>query len=213
MRREEDTLAEAFLPVWTKLARRSPRPLLWGGAAVVLLALVVGLGVFTPQVAGLEKVHSLLFHVLGLQTAERGKLVVARLAGLHHEVRPIIWGLGTETPAIALLMPEPAWNTLSKGDQVSVILYLEALIPVARANPDPYLQEFRTAPVYDVFRARVASLCADCWVIGIGHPAADRKSVLFDKVIVQGDSLWEKSYLQSRGIKASEFREQQQAAQ
>ena len=212
MRKEEDTLAEAFLPVWTKLARRFPRSLLWGGGVAALLA-IVGLAVFTPQVDGLEKVQTLLLQFLRPQTAERGRLVVEQLSGRHHEVRPIIWGLATETPAIALLMPEPEWHTLSKDDQVSLMLYLEALIPVARADPDPYIQEFQSAPVYDVFRARVASLCADCWVIGVGHSAADQKSVLFEKVIVQGDSLWEKAYLQSRGLKASEFRAQPRTAQ
>jgi hypothetical protein len=118
----------------------------------------------------------------------------------------MVWGLATATPAIALLIPESEWNTLAKGDQVSLTLYLEGLIPAVRADPDQYLEEFRAAPIYETFRTKVASLCGDCWVIGVGHLTADTKSILFDKVIVQGDSLWEKDFPDERGVKASEFR-------
>jgi hypothetical protein len=43
-------------------------------------------------------------------------------------------------------------------------------------------------------------------MIGLGHFAANDTSVLFDKVIVQGDSLWEKAPPDSRGVRASAFR-------
>jgi general secretion pathway protein A len=184
----EETLTPASPPLRTGFIGRIPRLLVWSGGAGAFLALV-GLLVLTSS-----------------QNAMRGKAVLENLTRRYPDVRPMVWGLATATPAIALLIPESEWNTLAKGDQVSLTLYLEGLIPAVRADPDQYLEEFRAAPIYETFRTKVASLCGDCWVIGVGHLTADTKSILFDKVIVQGDSLWEKDFPDERGVKASEFR-------
>jgi type II secretory pathway predicted ATPase ExeA len=34
------------------------------------------------------------------------------------------------------------------------------------ANPDKYVEEFRTTPTYEAFRTKVASLCVDCRLSG-----------------------------------------------
>jgi hypothetical protein len=157
-------------------------------------------------VAELEKIWAPLLSVSSSQSVMRGKAVVESIARAHPEVRPNVWGLATANPAIALIMPEIAWEGLSKGDQGSLTWYLESLIAEARANPDAYLEEFRTASGYPLLRDKVARLCSDCWMIGVGHLLFDADGVLFDKVVVQGDSLWEKASAHNRGGKASEFR-------
>lgn len=136
----------------------------------------------------------------------RGKAVLEHLAERYQAVQPMVWGLTTANPAIALLLPKTEWRKLSKEEQVSLSLYLEGLIPAVRAHPDQYIEEFRAGPVYETFRTKVASLCVDCWLIGAGHLTGDTKNILFDEVIVQGDSLWEKAPPHSRGVKASAFR-------
>jgi hypothetical protein len=122
-------------------------------------------------------------------------------------MRPVVWGLATANPALALFLPEAEWRKLSKEDQVNLTWYLESLVATARVEPDQYIEEFRSTPGYEIFRSKVKSLCLDCWVIAVGHQTEDTKNLLFDKIIVQGDSLWEEADLNNRGIKASEFRD------
>ena len=132
---------------------------------------------------------------------------MADLKTRHQNLRPIAWGLATSTPAIALVIPENEWQRLSKEDQVNLTLYLESLIPTVRTAPDPYVEEFRTAPAYDTFRAKLTSLCADCWILGTGHISPGAEKVQFDKVMVQGNSLWENAPHEGRGLSAFAFRE------
>jgi len=167
--------------------------LIWGGVGALLTLL--GLGLLTSRVASLSEGPN----------AVRGKVVLESL-NRYQEVRPIVWGLATTTPALALLIPEAEWGTLSKEDQESLTWYLEGLIPAVRADPDRYVEEFRATPIYQTLRTKVAGLCADCWLIGIGNLALDEKSIFFGKVIVQGNSLWKKAPPSSRGMRASEFR-------
>jgi hypothetical protein len=129
-----------------------------------------------------------------------------KLAARYQQVHPLVWGLATTNPALALLLPQGEWDSLAKEDQVGLTLYLESLIPTVRTNPDQYIQEFRATPAYNTFQAKVANLCTDCWVIGIGQLAERDNSILFGKVVVQGDTLWEKSHVSNRGVKASVFR-------
>lgn len=143
----------------------------------------------------------------------RGKVVLEDLAERYQAVQPMVWGLATANPAIALLIPKAEWGKLFKEDQVSLTWYVESLIPAVRAHPDQYIKEFRAAPLYETFRTKIASLCDDCWLIGVGHLTGDAKSLLFDEVIVQGDSLWEKAPPHSRGVKASAFRTALRASQ
>lgn len=140
------------------------------------------------------------------QHVVRGKAVLQRMAEKHPAVHPIVWGLATPSPALALFIPEVEWGNLSQEDQISLTWYLEGLIPMARSQPDPYIEEFRSAPGYETFRSRVADLCVDCWVIAVGRQIGDTQNLLFDKVIVQGNSLWEKADPDNRGVRASEFR-------
>jgi general secretion pathway protein A len=137
---------------------------------------------------------------------QRGQAVVTGLKERYHSLHPIAWGLATSTPAIALVIPEDAWRQLSKDDQVNLTLYLESLIPTVRRNPDPYVEEFRTTAVYEPFRNKLAALCPDCWILGTGHVAGEGKKTVFDKVIVQGNSLWENAPSEGRGMNASAFR-------
>jgi hypothetical protein len=137
----------------------------------------------------------------------KGKTILTKLSIQYPQLRPIAWGLATPTPAIALIIPENAWRQLAKEDQINLTLYLESLIPNVRATPDPYVEEFRTAPAYDAFRAKLTTLCADCWLLGTGRISPGSKKVEFEKVIVQGNSLWENAPQDGRGLKAQAFRE------
>ena len=56
-----------------------------------------------------------------------------------------------------------------------------------------------------LFRAKVARLCDDCWIVGIGRLTFDKKAASPDKIVVQGNSVWEKDE-RKRGVKAAEFR-------
>ncbi|MGE0826307.1 MAG: ExeA family protein [Candidatus Binatia bacterium] len=208
----------------------SPRSLVWGGAGFVLVLL--GFFLFVQFGYGPAALSPQAFTHLQPSTSgqlpptlvkrtdpsqgtsvqpndphiSQGKAVLAKLQARYQKLRPIAWGLATPTPAIALLLPTAEWRHISAEDQVSLTVYLESLIPSIRENPDPYIEEFRTAPVYDTFHRKLSTLCADCWILGVGQLTSPEKKVLFDQVIVQGDSLWEKAPHEGRGAKASEFR-------
>ncbi len=137
------------------------------------------------------------------QSAERGREVFKAIAKRYPKVQPIVWGLATARPQVALFVPETEWAKLARGGQISLTLYVEGLIPTVRANPDRYIGD----PSDAALRAKVARLCADCWVVGTGRLTLDGEGVLFEKVVVQGDSGWEKSHPRYRGVKASEFRQ------
>jgi general secretion pathway protein A len=202
--RQEETLgranalSEARLPT-TGLARvfmwseRIAIALLLMGCIVFVLRGMVG-----NKTQGEEAANSLW--------RLRGQDLLVRLMAKQQDVRLIVWGLATETPALALLLPEQKWREFSKEEQVALTLYVESLIPTVRADPDPYLAEFRTTPVYRLFRQKVANLCADCWVIGASDLTQEPAKALFNQILVQGDSLWWKSLARSQGVKASEFR-------
>jgi len=147
------------------------------------------------------------FSVIASRNAVRGRAVLQHLAERYQDMRPVVWGLATANPALALFLPEAEWRKLSKENQVNLTWYLESLVATARVEPDQYIEEFRSTPGYEIFRSKVKSLCLDCWVIAVGHQAEDTKNLLFDKIIVQGDSLWEEADLNNRGVKASEFRD------
>jgi general secretion pathway protein A len=136
----------------------------------------------------------------------RGQAVIADLKARYHSLHPIAWGLATSTPAIALVIPEGEWRQLSKDDQVNLTLYLESLIPAVRTNPDPYVEEFRATAVYEAFRGKLTALCPDCWILGTGHVSGEGKKAVFDKVVVQGNSLWENAPSEGRGMSALSFR-------
>lgn len=178
---------------------------LWG-RRVALLVLVLGLSFFTlrgvreKNLSGEDSVRR------NAQQRILGQTIFARIAAKHPDIRPLVWGLATETPALALLLPEREWRRLARDEQVALTLYMESLIPTVRANPEPYLEEFRLTPVYEIFRRKVAHLCADCWVIGSGEFSRSQAAAFFDRILVQGDSLWNKSLAGGQGSKASEFR-------
>jgi type II secretory pathway predicted ATPase ExeA len=140
------------------------------------------------------------------QSIARGQAVLERLATQRQDIQPLVWGAATANPAVALLLSEQEWTILSKEEQVALTLYMESLIPTVRANPDPYIKEFQDTPLRDTFRAKIVDLCADCWLIGVGPLMQNNEQVLFDSIVVQGDSLWAKSSSFDRGVKASEFR-------
>ncbi len=136
---------------------------------------------------------------------ERGKAIFAAIVKNYPKVEAEVWGLSTPTPVVALVIPEQEWNNLAKADQVSLTFYVESLLPAVRAEPDRYIDVFRDTPQYALFRAKVARLCDDCWVVGIGRLTFDKKAASPDKIVVQGNSVWEKDE-RKRGVKAAEFR-------
>jgi type II secretory pathway predicted ATPase ExeA len=142
------------------------------------------------------------------RTAERGQALFEAIAKKYPALQPFVWGLETKNPQLALFLPLTEWAGLSKEEQVSIVLYVESLVPVVRANPTTYLGWAETDPRYHIFRTKVANLCSGCWTIGVGRSTLDDQGVLFEKIVVQGDSAWERSDPRSRGVKASEFRQE-----
>ena len=140
------------------------------------------------------------------QTAERGRAIFQALTQKYPKLQPCGWGLATANPRLALFIPETEWAELSWEDQASLTLYVESLIPAVRANPDRYLTPFRNDPLRPVFRAKVAHLCAECWLIGVGPFTFDEQGALYEKIVVEGNLAWERDDPHSRGVKASEFR-------
>jgi hypothetical protein len=51
---------------------------------------------------------------LAEQLRARGKVVFERLATQRQDLQPIVWGVTTELPAVALLLSEQEWSMLSK---------------------------------------------------------------------------------------------------
>lgn len=146
-----------------------------------------------------------VLHAAHSSAVARGQALFDMLVRRYPKIYPFIWGLMTTQPAVALFLPEAEWAALSKEDQVSLTLYVESLIPIVRAYPDSYLEAFRDDPGYADFRAKVANLCSDCWVVGVGRFTLDGQGVFLDRIVVQGDTVWEWSKPRDRGLKASVF--------
>jgi hypothetical protein len=160
----------------------------------IIIATVAVAGFVTPQI-----VYS--------QTVERGRIIFEKIAKKSPQVRPMSWGLATEMPKLALFIPKQEWAELSREDQVSLSLYVESLIPSVRANPQKYTDGASQKSLTPAARSKVAKLCKECWLIGVGSPSLEGKEILYDEVVVQGDAAWEKDNPRSRGAKASEFRQ------
>ena len=79
---------------------------------------------------------------------------------------------------------------------------------------DPYLEEFRSASTYEMFCAKLANLCGECWLIAVRGQTENAKHLLFDevKVIVQGNSVGEYAAPANGGMRVSAFRGAAQGA-
>lgn len=146
----------------------------WIGIAVIILALPI------PSCQKQDPSHD--------QMVEKGKAVFTVISSQYPDVRPVVSGLATARPEVELFVPEGEWSKLSEWDKESLAQYVKSLIPTFRSLPDQYVDVPRTAPVYNSFRAKVASLCNECWAIGVGHLTPDGKGAMFDKVVKQGVS-------------------------
>ena len=139
-------------------------------------------------------------------TAQRGQALLEALAQHYPQMQPTAWGLATDNPRLALFLPQAEWAKLSKEDQVSLTLYVESLIPDVLTYPERYLEIDHNEPHSRLLLMKVATLCAECWLIGVGRLTLNEKGVIPEKVVVEGDSVWERDDPRGRGVKASEFR-------
>ncbi|HEX8070869.1 MAG TPA: hypothetical protein VF546_13015 [Pyrinomonadaceae bacterium] len=79
---------------------------------------------------------------------------------------------------ILLRVPLDEWNKLSKEDQVNITLYAESLVPIVKAAPRKYIDEWKrqTGELETsdaAFTANVSGLCDRCWQLVIGKLAKD----------------------------------------
>ena len=121
-------------------------------------------------------------------TVVQGKELFQTITQRYAKVQPLVWGLHTESPKLALFIPEAEWTQLSKENQLSLAQHLKDLLSVCRATPERYLDVPRDAPNYSSVRDKVVNLCAECWMIGIGRLTLDGKGVLYERVVMQGNA-------------------------
>jgi hypothetical protein len=118
-------------------------------------------------------------------TAQRGRALFEALTRRYPQVQPTVWAVATPTPAVALSLPEGEWASLSSEEQESLRLYAESLIPHVRAHPERYLGAPKE-PLSAAERAKLATLCAHCWLIAVGPLTLDATGVLPNRVVVRG---------------------------
>jgi hypothetical protein len=118
-------------------------------------------------------------------TARRGQALFEALARHYPQVQPTVWEVATPTPAVALILPEGEWASLDSEEQESLRLYVASLIPHVRVHPEQYLGALNE-PLSADERAKLAILCAHCWLIAVGPLTLDAAGVLPDRVVVRG---------------------------
>jgi hypothetical protein len=118
-------------------------------------------------------------------TVQRGQVLFEALVRHHPQVQATVWEVATPTPAVALILPEEEWASLSSEEQESLTLYAESLIPHVRAHPERYLGDL-DGPLSADARAKLTTLCARCWLIAVGPLTLDATEVLPDRVVVRG---------------------------
>ena len=100
-------------------------------------------------------------------------------------LRPQIWG-GLVEPKVVLWIPEKEWEGLSEYDRNTLAQYAKSLVPLARSSPDDYNDIPPYAPLYNKIRSNIASMCDECWAIGVGHFEASERGMLVDHIVMEG---------------------------
>jgi hypothetical protein len=121
---------------------------------------------------------------------------------------PELYGQLTASPTLAFYLTNDQWKKLRKEQQVDLTWYFESFISPAKSDPEKYAGISRAAPFYPRAVQITRDLCADCWSVILGSPTVSggKKTITIDRIIVQGDSSWEKRDSYDRSMKASEFR-------
>lgn len=84
---------------------------------------------------------------------------------------------------VSLLIAKKEWGKLSREEQISLTYYAESLIPVVKASPGKYADEWTKWSGWDYPRERAISniekICSDCWAVVIGSPVRDGNRIDF----------------------------------
>ncbi len=140
----------------------------------------------------------------------RGKLLFEKLKSQvpGADRNPELYGQLTASPTLAFYLTNDLWNKLRKEQQVDLTWYFESFIQSAKSDPEKYAGISPAAPFYPRAVQITRDLCADCWSVILGSPTVSggKKTITIDRIIVQGDSSWEKRDSYDRSKKASDFR-------
>lgn len=118
-----------------------------------------------------------------------------------------IFGAMKFTPIAVFILPDEEWRTLSKQEQVSLVMYVESRIPVIRRSPEDYALTSKRSPVHGREIDAIRNLGVGAWCIASAksYPDDPAKDLYMDVRLVEGDEAWAAN-AGPRGAKASEFK-------
>jgi hypothetical protein len=126
------------------------------------------------------------------QTPAEGKALFERLAKGHVMLRAGLGGNVLQRPLASISVRTRDWKRLKPREQLALGLYARSLVPEVRNNPETYLSRNGirgSAPIYNALRAKIASMCDDCFQIML-VTVIDKETVQLERSAVQGDSVW-----------------------
>jgi hypothetical protein len=133
------------------------------------------------------------------QSLLQGEQIFKQFRGIYK-----IMGLLTDQPVVWLILPEADWLSLSKSQQISLTVLADDLMTQVRSNPKRYVGMVLSSEDYEASVQKVANLCDDCWEIVLSK--TKELPYTMDRIVVQGDTPWQREDECCKAINASEFR-------
>lgn len=121
---------------------------------------------------------------------EEGRKVFERIKSKYSKAEISIWGAGTNTPKVALWIPESEWNNLSNIDHGNLGYYVKSSVPAIRSNPGPHTGISSFAPIYTKLVSNCRSMSEDSWMIGVGSFNAEGGLLLDHEAVNGAQSPW-----------------------
>jgi hypothetical protein len=146
-------------------------------------------------------------HPIDDAKASKGKAIYQRIKTKYSEIgNPHVFGALTDSAKLTVWIPESEWGRMTHDDKVCLTWFVQSMISDARRNPSSYIELPSHLPSYKTALSKASNLCGECWGIGVGRITPNGKGIYVDKIVVQGDSVWNSDDSRFRGLKGSEFR-------
>jgi len=163
----------------------------------------------TPTSSPQSQPAKVVGHPIDDTKASKGEAIYQLIKTKYSEIgNPRIFGALTDSAKLTVWIPESEWDRMTRNDKVCLTWFAQSMISDARRTPSNYIELPSHLPSYKTALSKVSNLCGDCWGIGVGRITPNGKGIYVDKIVVQGDSVWNSDDSQSRGLQGSEFRSQ-----
>jgi hypothetical protein len=121
---------------------------------------------------------------------EEGRKIFERIRSNYARAEISIWGAASNSPKVALWIPESEWKSLSSIEQGYLGYYVKSSVPAIRSNPGPHTGISSSAPIYSRLVSNCYNMSNDSWIIGVGPYNAEGKLLLDHEAVNGTESPW-----------------------